>query len=305
MARTRPELTEEQLRALPSRAEATLYRALATQLPNEVLVLHSARWLYRSPADVLVEGEADFAVFLPKSGFLTIEVKGGGVAYDGRTGTWSSVDRAGLMHMIKDPFRQAAKQRHVILDQLRGHALWRRWTGQRVHCGHAVFFPDLQSAASLAGMDRPIEVIGILQDLQRATAWIERVLHFWQQSNTDPLGTLGVDLAEQILCGSIEVRPLLAVQLAHEEALRVRLTDQQARVLRIIGGRARALIGGGAGTGKTLIALEKARRVALGGGRSLLICYNRRLADVLAESHTDIKGMEVLGYHQLCESRVA
>ena len=305
MARMRPELTENQLRALSSRAEATVYEALSAQLPDEALVLYSARWLYRSPRDALVEGEADFTVFLPQSGFLTIEVKGGGVAYDGKTGTWSSIDRNGVQHLIKDPFRQAAKQRYAIIDQLRGHSLWRRWTGQRLHCGHAVFFPDLQSAAPLAGPDRPIEVIGIRHDLKGVRSWIERVLRFWKQSDTDSLGALGVDLVEQILCGSIEVRPLLSVQLAHEEVVRIRLTDQQARVLRIIGGRTRALIGGGAGTGKTLIALEKARRVALAGGCALLICYNRRLADVLRAAHTDVKGMEVLSYHQLCERRIA
>src|SRR6185437_6824012 len=111
----------------------------------------------------------------------------------------------------------------------------------------------------------------IRHDLKGVRSWIDRVLRCWKQSDTDSLGALGVDLVEQILCGSIEVRPLLSVQLAHEEVVRIRLTDQQARVLRIIGGRTRALIGGGAGTGKTLIALEKARRVALAGGCALLI----------------------------------
>lgn len=306
MPRMRPELTDEQLRALPSRAEARVYEALRAQLPDDALVIHSVRWLYRTRRGAVSEGEGDFTVFLPQSGFLTIEVKGGGIALDGRTGAWSSTDRNQAPHPIRDPFLQATRQRHAILDQLRGHTHWRRWTGRWLHCGHAVFFPDVRSSAPLAGPDRPIEIIGVKSDLLRLTDWISRVLRFWKGSQpADPLGVQGVDIAEQILCSSIDVKPLLSIQLAHEEEVRIRLTEQQARVLRIIGGRHRALIGGGAGTGKTLIALEKARRVALDGKRALMICYNRPLADVLRAAHGGIRGLEVLSYHQLCERRIA
>lgn len=306
MPRMRPELTDEQLRALSSRAEARVYEALRAQLPDDALVIHSVRWLYRTRRGTISEGESDFTVFLPETGFLTIEVKGGGIALDGRTGAWSSTDQSRIAHPIKDPFLQATRQRHAILDQLRGHTNWRRWTGRWLHCGHAVLFPDVRSPAPFIGPDRPVEIIGVHSDLPRLTHWIARVLRFWKGSQpTDPLGLQGVQIAEQILCSSIEVKPLLSVELAHEEEVRIRLTEQQARVLRIIGGRHRALIGGGAGTGKTLIALEKARRAALDGRQALMICYNRPLADVLRAAHRGIRGLEVLSYHQLCERRIA
>jgi hypothetical protein len=306
MARMRPELTDEQLRDLQSRAEARVYEALRAQLPADALVIHSLRWLYRTKRGTVSEGESDFTVFLPQSGFLTIEVKGGGIALDGRTGQWSSTDKNQISHAIKDPFLQATRQRHAILDQLRGHAQWRRWTGRWLHCGHAVLFPDVRSPAQLAGPDRPIEIIGGQSEFLRLSDWISRALRFWTGAHSiDPLGSQGVDIAEQILCGSIDVKPLLSVVLEQEEEVRIRLTEQQARVLRIIGGRRRAVIGGGAGTGKTLIALEKARRVALGGKQALLVCYNRPLADVLRAANGGIPGLHVLSYHQLCERRIA
>lgn len=306
MPRMRPELTDEQLRALPSRAEARVYEALRAQLPDDALVIHSVRWLYRTRRGTVSEGEGDFTVFLPQSGFLTIEVKGGGIALDGRTGAWSSIDQNQSSNPIKDPFLQATRQRYAILDQLRGHTAWRRWTGQWLHCGHAVLFPDVRSPAPFAGPDRPIEIIGVQSDLPRLADWISRILRFWTGSRpTDPLGVQGVDIAEQILCSSICVKPLLSIALANEEEIRIRLTEQQARVLRVIGGRHRALVGGGAGTGKTLIALEKARRAALEGKQALMICYNRPLADVLRAAHAGIPGLDVLSYHQLCERRIA
>src|SRR3546814_20847545 len=59
------------------------------------------------------------------------------------------------------------------------------------------------------------------------------------------------------------------------------------------------MIGGGAGTGKTLIAREKAVRPAGEGLRTLLMCYNRGLADHLREQSKGIDNLAVARFHQL------
>jgi hypothetical protein len=301
----RPELTDDELTELQSRAEATVYRALRDQLPDDVLVIHSLRWLYRSPVGRIREGEADFTIFMPTSGFLTIEVKGGGIELDGATGTWLSIDRRNERHQIKDPFRQAQTERFAVLDQLKGHTEWRKWPGRRILCGHAVLFPDLNKSDELEGPDRPRAIIGSQRDIPRLDAWIDGVLRFWATGEqTDPLTQFGVELAERIFCASISVRPPLAVELEHEEAVRIRLTDQQSRVLRILDGRTSAIIGGGAGTGKTLIAVEKARRLAAQGVKTILICYNRRLADTLRAAQKEVSSLHIMSYHQLCQNRI-
>ncbi len=306
MAIMRPELSEDDLRQVESRAEVKAYRAIRDQLSNDALAIHSAKWLYRNRAGEVVQGEADFTIFFKESGFLTVEVKGGGIALDGKTGSWSSIDRNGSQHRIKDPFRQAQREQYAILDQLRGHPEWRRWPGKRLLCGHAVLFPDLDDPTPLAGPGRPREIIGMRGDMERIEAWIAQVLRFWTGLEpTQPAGQLGLELAEKIFCGSIEVRPPLGAELEREEEIRIRLTDQQARVLRVIGGRPRAIIGGGAGTGKTLIAVEKARRLATSGQKTLLLCYNRPLADALRGNNRDVSSLEIMSYHQLCDQRIS
>ena len=95
-----PQLTEEQLRAFPSRAEARFYEACRDHLPSDLVVIYSANWIYRDARGRLNEGEADFTVLSPHGGVLAIEVKGGGVSFDATSGAWYSVDRNGVRHSI-------------------------------------------------------------------------------------------------------------------------------------------------------------------------------------------------------------
>jgi hypothetical protein len=127
-----PALSGEQLRALRSRAEARFYEACRDQLPADVVVIHSASWVYRDARGRLREGEADFTILVPQAGVLAVEVKGGGVAFDAGAGRWYSVDREGQRNEIKDPFKQASGERHALLDQLTGHPMWRQWAGTRL-----------------------------------------------------------------------------------------------------------------------------------------------------------------------------
>lgn len=305
MARMLPELNDEQLRDFKSRAEARFYEECRRQLPNDILVIYSATWLYRDGVGRLREGEADFTIIVPQSGIFAVEVKGGGVTFDAASGRWRSVDRNGTAHEIKDPFRQASNERHAIRDQLTGHPAWRRWRGARLTLGHAVMLPDICDARLLLAPDRPREVIGIDENVLALVPWLNRLIAFWHRPDEDPLGTQGVQLVEDILWRSVEVRPALRSVLDDAEQMRLRLTNNQAKILRIIGGRRRAVIAGGAGTGKTLIAAEKARQLAQAGQSVLLLCYNRPLANALSTGLRDQPLITVLSFHQLCERRVA
>ena len=305
MARMIPALTAEQLQGFRSRAEARFYEACQEQLPDDVVVIYSAGWIYRDRRDKLREGEADFTILVPQSGVIAVEVKGGGVAFDAGDGKWYSVDRNRQRNPIKDPFKQASNEHHALLDQLTGHPSWRQWKGTRLSLGHAVVLPDINDSASVQGPDRPREVIGVNDDLRGLRVWLDRVLRFWRHQDDTPLGAQGVHLVEEILCRSIEVKPLLRATVDDAERQRLRLTANQAKVLRTIGGRKRAVVSGGAGTGKTLLAVEKARQLAQLGLSVMLLCYNRPLADVLALGLKDESRVLVLSFHQLCQRRVS
>ena len=53
------------------------------RLPDRYVVLFEVGWILRRADEQAKDGEADFLVCDPDSGYLCIEVKGGGIAFDG------------------------------------------------------------------------------------------------------------------------------------------------------------------------------------------------------------------------------
>jgi hypothetical protein len=78
------------------------------------------------------------------------------------------------------------------------------------------------------------------------------------------------------------------------------LTEKQFEVLKCLAGNRKAVITGGAGTGKTLLAMEKAKQMALQGHRTLFTCSNRLLSKYVRNQLEDIENLEVMNFHELC-----
>lgn len=303
MARMRPLLTEEQLNGLRSQAEARFYRACRDQLDPRVLVLHSVRFVNTSTHSTPRDGEADFVIADPEAGVAIVEVKGGGVSVEALSGQWSSVDRAGQRHAIKNPIEQAMVQKKVVLDLIKGHPDYKKRAAGLVLMAHAAFFPDVRDVSSLISPQCTKEMLGGHAELQQLHRWVAALFRLWVGSDSciSPLGEAGVAVVEEVFCKTVDVRPLVSVQLRDEEVRRIELTEQQSRILRALGARTRAKICGGAGTGKTLLALARARELAASGARTLLLCYNRPLADHLRFSAGSTELLRPMTFHQLCE----
>ena len=118
MATMIPELSEEQLKSLPSQAEAKIYWALRDRLPQDYVVFFQVGWILRREEQQAKDGETDFLVCHPDQGYLCIEVKGGGVGFDATSGEWFSVDRHRQKHIIKNPINQALKAKYSIRSKL-------------------------------------------------------------------------------------------------------------------------------------------------------------------------------------------
>lgn len=305
MAKLIPELTETQIKEIKSRAEQRFYRACRDQLGNEWLVLHSIPYVVKlsgAPKD----GEADFLIISPSKGFLVIEIKGGGVEYDPATRQWNSINVQVISNPIKDPFQQGVAEKHAILDIIKKHSHWPMLRISHLTCGHAVFLPDIDDIQPLIMPEAPREIIGGRANLNNLESWVNNVFAYWKGSsrNSQALGKEGMKIIEQLFCTPRKVRPLLSAQIRDEEERRIELTLQQSLYLRVIGRRRQAIICGGAGTGKTLLAVDRASQLAETRVKTLLLCFNRPLADHLKDVVGQNNNLLPMTFHQLCEWRI-
>lgn len=301
-----PDLSEAQLNDLPSQAEAKVYRALRDKLPQDYVVFFQVGWILRREEEQAKDGETDFLVCHPDHGYLCIEVKGGGVSFDAASGEWFSVDRHQQKHPINNPIGQALRAKYSIRSKLNEHPRWHNLSLGNVLRGHTVFFPDVGDTNVLSRPDMPAELIGSAKTLLEPKAWIDGAFAYWRNDagSFTPIGRRGIDVVRELFARSFVVAPLVASRLAEQEARRLVLTKDQMRVLDFLRSHRRVSVSGGAGTGKTVLALEKARRLASEGFKTLLTCYNRQLADHLSSMCAVTSNLDVMSFHQLCHRQV-
>jgi len=299
-----PVLTDVQITQIPSAAEQIVYRALRDQLPEDWLVVHSLEFIMTHKlSESHMDREADFVIFAPDYGVLVVEVKGGGISFNKKTGEWNSIDRNNNLHAIKNPLRQAKDAKYAIRDHLRQNI-----KNKQLLLGHAALFPDHRTTdlSALDSPDSPVEILGSIESIKDIHTWIKNIYLYWsgKEKNFDPLDKTGVDIANRIYGKEVSLKPSLVVSLERDSTIQIELTNRQKEVLRQLRRSNRRIIEGGAGTGKTVLALDHAQQLASQGKSVLMLCFNQQLANVLREKTSDIPTIHATTYHDFCASRV-
>jgi len=281
------------------RAEVRVYDKLAEVLDDSFHVFYSSPWLGTDRMGNEKDGECDFLIAHPDQGVLAVEVKGGEISYDPKDSQWRSKDSFGFVHKIKDPVGQARSAKHEILRHLNASP---RWPRRYIHAAHGVIFPRAGSPPASLGADRPARIFCCSRQFQQSLReWIaDRLKEGRRPENCEPLGHDGITALERLLAHPFTLSFRIGAALAEaDQQFRV-LEPSQYHVLDFISEIPRALIRGGAGTGKTVIAIEEAIRSAEGGKRTLLTCHSRPLAGYLQRRLTEIQNLTVAGFHSLC-----
>ena len=272
-ARMWPKVLPRQIRENSLRAaEVKIYDLLATKLGSGWVVFYSRPWLGLTPSGEEKDGECDFVVMHPAHGYLTLEVKGGGISFDPATDQWRSTDRNRIRHNIKNPLKQAVASKHELLRQVKTLKSWpRRFVRQR----HGVIFPDTETPPRNLGADGLREIFCCRDELDNIAGWIKDRL---SGGTEDDLGADGIRAFEELLASPFQLRVPLGHYLDDDEQAIAALTPQQFYILDSVGHLNRVAAGGGAGTGKTILAMEDAVRLAGRGLKTALICHSQPLA---------------------------
>jgi hypothetical protein len=297
-----PKLSDHELSSINSRAEVALYKLLRDQLDDSYLVIFQPRWILKRESSQARDGETDFLIAHPDNGFFCLEVKGGGIHFNGSD--WSSIDKNQNEHEIRNPIKQSMDAKYAIRSKLIESS---RVTEdfKRVPIGHSVFFPDMESAKPFIRTDLPLEIIGAKPDLFAIKKWVDQVLNYWSGDRSDRLGKSGISQLIDALVRPIQVEVKLGTHLVELEERRARLTEDQIRILDFLETRRRVAISGGAGTGKTVIAIEKAKRLANDGFKTLFTCYNRELSNYISSQIKNHPNLTVTNFDRLSDHFVS
>lgn len=267
-----------------STGERQVYRALE-MLGDDYTVFHSYCWL-GDGVRTAPQGEADFVVLHPDHGILAIEVKAGGIAYE--KGTWWQTNRRTGERKAIDPFQQAENSCQRILAELR-----RRMSQHVPLVGKAVWFTSVHlSKGKPLPLEAPRDIILDADDLREPKATLEKIYSYWHglfrvSERAQSLATF--KHVVQILQPVFRIVETLSSASPAMEQSTARLTNAQFALLEYLVDQRTAAIHGAAGTGKSLLAAEKARMIAREGQKVLYLCFNEFLLRRLRSCRWDEK----------------
>jgi Nuclease-related domain/UvrD-like helicase C-terminal domain/AAA domain len=249
--------------------ERLVWTALRDQLPDDAALFANLPFTDRKG-----DCEADLVVALPGAGIAVIEVKGGHVYRAGDT--WRQTGGGAHGKAIR-PMEQAKRAKFALRDHVNDDARWRR---RRVRFAHLVAFPTSRIADNVNATDSPRWLVVDQTQTGQIASVVKDILI--RQDHENPLASKkDVDDLIDIVAG----RPMSQRDLVSEANARSAecdlLTSGQAHVLDYIKLLNRVEVRGGAGSGKTWLAVEQARRLARQGQRVGLLCYSRGLSAYL------------------------
>lgn len=288
----------------PNSQEDILFNAFM-RLPDSYYVFHSFS-IVNVVDGVVYESETDFVIFNPSKGLLCVEAKAGQVKYE--EGIWKYGSGIPMSH--DGPFNQAAGNKWKIINYIRN--LGYGYLLDKCKIMHAVCFPSI-SSQHFRGVSLPSEAdmqLMLTKDsLDNIEEAIERIFAINLPNQRETL--LGNKEAEifisRILAPEFNLVSMSEMKLDHRRQVFKTLLKEQVALLNYLEEQNTAVINGMAGTGKTVMAVEKARRHANLGEKVLFLCYNVFLKEHLQKEypHENIDYYTIDGLScKLCDIRI-
>lgn len=275
-----------------SEGEIAVFEALERGLDENFIVFHSVRWVASKRKS---QGEADFLILHKSLGILILEVKAGYIRCEGRR--WYQKNRTTLVEKeIQDPMSQAdnSKFKFIELIQESNPSI-----KDCLIC-HAVWYPSFKWEFDLPPHYSK-EILFDLDSLEDPQTAIESSFNYWNKSlfkSNYPKSVF--DQLKFIIAPEFSAVPSVRANFESRERLFITLTKDQSRIMDFLDEQRIAVISGSAGTGKTMLALEKANRLGVKNEETLFLCFNEALRKHLEENNP-IKFVNFKTIYELAE----
>ena len=261
-------------------AEEEFFKQCERQLDDDWIVIYEVHFhgQRKLTGNVPTIGEIDFLLLHPKRGIFVVEVKGG-KKISVEDGSWYTTPHGSVdKKLIKDPFIQSADgvtNIHTYFKNKMQKIVWKNGSIKQL----VVFPGHIQNGPMSLNGKR--ELICDKNDLTELEKTLNKVAnHFGVATNFSPQE---IKQIRETLKPSFEL-----FGSSNQEFIKANddldlLTEQQLEIMNGLYENKRVLVTGGAGTGKTILAFNRARELSGFGQKVLLICSNVALARHLME----------------------
>jgi hypothetical protein len=252
-------------------SEREVWQRVQRQLGDDCVLLANYRL-----SDEHKDHEADLVVLMPDSGIVVVEVKGGHVWVEA-DGQWMISRGEGVERV--HPVDQARDAMYALRHFVEADP---RWNRTRARWSHHVVLARTDLADDFATPDCPRWQISGKRDLPEVGQRIWDTTSLHRSDARAPTGD-DIDLIREILIGQhLPARSPDAIAEVRAE-LADRLTMEQTQLLRVTRLLNRVEVRGGAGSGKTVLAMRQASDLASGRTtgerrRVAVVCYSYGLA---------------------------
>ncbi len=265
-----------------SSGERKVFEYLKDYAPADWFVLHS----FRLPKHkAVVFGEADFVVVAPKLGVFVLEIKSGGVGFDGSD--WIFINRNHeKSYKKRGPFQQGHDAMFEI-ERIIVEKLGASYSRTNLMYGYGVIFTDEANfpistitedeSWRLCQKTDNNDYCAFVKKLHKN--FVEELKQLGKRVPTELTFTTAETIAKTLRPMVDCVVPLKSFVQETEKDI-ISLTEEQYACLDDIEINDQIVVTGGAGTGKTLIAVEEAKR-SVEEGTVAFFCYNKNLADFI------------------------
>ena len=264
--------------------ERLVYERIGRELPADWVALHS---LGLPNHETKIWGEAD-VVILSTAGVFAIEVKGGKVSCSNGVWTFGGPDFQSYSKK-EDPWTQAKSAMMAVRERLWAESHEFR----NVLFGYGVIMPF--TPFTVPGGEFLPEVLLDKRHFRKPFGhYLSQIERYWRDAGERKHGRtyqgLTPDLirkARQILRPDLDTALSIGGWLTGVESQLLQLTNEQIRISRRMAANPRTVVRGAAGTGKSVLALDRALHYAGDGSRVLFLCFNQLLAAHVQRSIAD------------------
>jgi hypothetical protein len=265
-----------------SEAEIKLYHEFARTLSDDWIIYHGIKFYPPQPSpEDDPPRECDFLIVTPTGKLLALEVKGGQEKRaEKQKQRWYANMKRNTNNRKVNPFKQVETVAHMVSRALYDGPLTHPFA-PTIPVIHAVWFTDVVWTSTWA-TDAMNLVVLDREDFTDVRQGLLRVAN--NQANGHAMAPFVpecIDALTATFAPTMRVTARFSSTVGGPERQIEELTREQFLLLEELDAASRLCVMGAAGTGKTVLAYEKARRLAARGLRVLLMCENPALATSL------------------------